>query len=651
VGREIVISVVELNSVDMNTSEPTVFNDLFFSSIDIGNEASQHVQVVNDSGLPVEYEWVWLETNEKDLHKAGQHKILQRQQSDEEILNGDLKTKDLDGEDEISKTSLLKSIDDSESFSNCVKENGFSLTPARGVLPSEGSERFTITFSPPRVMMLAFRAVLIVKAVPFAALIGKDQHKYLESLEVNGHGKFPRLRSWVEDLGSAAAVDDYVKSNGDVSQSKQLVNLSTLINLVLKQTGTDNNEDDTLTQEYARMNGWIRKLIRHVFEVRRNAAIADEPSSDDDDGVEKVDDTDHSRAILLDLYDSSDINSVIPKPLYPLELNYTDCKILAGTKLQDIAKLLRQFTGLDNELLSETWLDVKNALLLMGDYICNILDLQVNHEAVEYLKDCSLTNLACLHFRVFGEGKPRIVEISPPILDIGGYLSIGKSWTGSFTLRNSGDAMTEVHIDTRNIAIISELCSKPLGGFPDNLSFDIKDDHDILKDFAFKFSTERALLMPKGSESISVTCQICRVGKYTVILPFKTDNDAVRVDSLRIAVNMTGPRLRFDLAEMDLGLIGVGADGFRHLSFTNEGDAPAYFMVKPSLFVDIAAAPRKQSDKSTSGRINSHRDNHHNKDAGGNLSSRSKLSTGRSDDFSVQDSAASSAGDFKIGIL
>ena len=668
VGREITVTQVEVNAVELDTADPKIFGDMYFASTDIGSERTQHVQIVNDSGLPVEYEWVFVEPHVKDLHKAGQRKILLRQKADEERLNGEIRD-DYENNEEFAQKSFINTINGTGTFTNSVAEGGFTLTPARGVLPSEGTERFSITFSPPQISAVSTRAVLVIKSVPYPAMPGPEQKSYIKKLAEQGHGKYYRLRSWLEEIGSEGQVEEYIHLNGMPCFSKQLVNLRTIINLVIKQTSSKYSEgweDIALAQEYARLNNWIRAIIHHVFHIRKNAAIADDaPSSDDED--QNNNNGGDGDSVAIQVYDCVDLADNVPKLLLPATVSYSNCKVLAGSTSKDIVKLLLHFNALDDSLLSETWLDSQNCLALLGDNICQVLDNQVNHEAIEYLKECALTNLACLNFRVFGEGKPRVVKISPPVLDIGGHLSIGREWSGSFTLTNLGEAMSEIQIDSKNISIVTELCSKQLGEYTDALQI-APDDDEAIKDFAISFSSERILLMPKRNELVEVSCKVQRLGKYDIIIPFKSESKAVRIDSLRLSVRTSGPRLRFDVAEMDLGLIGVGGETVQLLSFTNEGDVPVFFMMKPSLFVDVAAAPRKQSDKG-SARKDSHKDSHKDghshshshrdghkdsinshRDSIGNLSSRSKQSTGRSDDFSVQDSTASSGGDFKIGM-
>jgi len=132
--------------------------------------------------------------------------------------------------------------------------------------------------------------------------------------------------------------------------------------------------------------------------------------------------------------------------------------------------------------------------------------------------------------------------------------------------------------------------------------------------------------------------KIEKLGRFEISIPFRAvNNNNIRVDHLKIRANITGARLRFETAEVDLGLTAVGSDGTKVLSFTNDCDVPVMFMIKPTLHMDMGSM-------------------HDNK---GNLSSRSGSLTGRSrkssarsaasGDFSVADSQASSGSEsFKI---
>ena len=77
-----------------------------------------------------------------------------------------------------------------------------------------------------------------------------------------------------------------------------------------------------------------------------------------------------------------------------------------------------------------------------------------------------------------------------------------------------------------------------------------------------------------------------------------------------ITAKATGPRIRFNEAELDFGLIGVGETITRTLVFTNESDVPAKYVFHPTVEVDLTEmVPRVEapSSKSRSRRTTSDR--------------------------------------------
>ena len=73
-----------------------------------------------------------------------------------------------------------------------------------------------------------------------------------------------------------------------------------------------------------------------------------------------------------------------------------------------------------------------DASKLLGDAMCNFLNEKIKHEAVDYLHDIALTNVLCLDFLVCGEALPQLLTLRPPTLPIGGLLSLGKTYKGTY---------------------------------------------------------------------------------------------------------------------------------------------------------------------------------------------------------------------------
>ena len=638
-SRSINLYNTEINGAEFNCRDPSVFSDLFFETTNIGNEQTQNIAIVNDTGLPIEYEWVLLDVGVKDLHKAGQNKILDRVEETLRLTGfggGSSDGLPIGSKNEISmaKSLLVDSSGGSHSSYNKVADREFELFPARGVLAVDGSEKFTVSFNPKNLTTTSIRAVLMAKHVPVQCLPGNDQPKLLEDLATNGHGRYYRLKSWLEEIGTKASVEEYVKPNGDPSKEKSLISLKMILQLVLSQTVGSGGVIPVF--EYGRMNQWIRKCQEHLFEFRRNSAVAE--SESDNEETDFFDE--EVIKITVELFDWLDAENNPPHLIYPIEFTSPGKVVDIGHPeefLRSAIDALRELHVDDRDLMRETWFDIQNAMLILGDSICHYLNDKVKHEAVDYLKDCALNNLAAFNLLVYGEGKVHEVAVTPPVVEIGEHLSVGKNWVGKFSLRNLGDAIVDLDIDKTEMVVRTFLPNDSDFMHSEDLRYhEIKGINDI---FSVTFDHDRVLLMPHAEVVVDFTCSIAKIGRYEMCIPFRPTNDSVRIDCLRISANITGSTLRFNDSEIDLGLVGVGGEGKKVISFTNESDVPIMFVMKPSLAVDIAAAPKKE--KVLTSRQNTHRES-------GNLSSRSRASSAHSGDFSVQDSTASSMGDFKI---
>lgn len=59
-AREVHISVVEINNTEYDGKITNLASDLYFSAVTVQTEKTQEVVLVNDTGIPIEYEWVWV---------------------------------------------------------------------------------------------------------------------------------------------------------------------------------------------------------------------------------------------------------------------------------------------------------------------------------------------------------------------------------------------------------------------------------------------------------------------------------------------------------------------------------------------------------------------------------------------------------------
>jgi hypothetical protein len=699
-SRGLDLAVSEVNCVEFDSSDPKVFPDLYFPPACVGCEQVQQIQVVNDTGLPVEYEWIWVDMRCTDLHAQGQRQIYDRERI-EEARQAQMLENDLNGVEHLpaavveggaarghsaaAKRDLLKSLHVSlegagergttaDAVSNRAvggPSDVFEVSPARGVLPGEGAEKFDFRFNPADLALSGMRAVMMVKHAPLAALPGPTQMDCLARLRNAGHGPFPRACSWLEEMGTAASVDEYVKLSGAISTSKNLVNLQTLVHLVVSQVMNDEScgvED----YEFRRMSKWVRELLKHADAARSagNVVIMDDNSSVDNDTASVASSVAAASIDGVTLYlesydwdtateDGGDAEQAAgPMPLQPLRvsrivdpvpelLSDSGNEMVLDDEIPAIPTL-REFHPQERAMLGEVWLDVPNAVTLMGDAVSAVLDAKVKHEAVDYLKECALNNLAALQVAVYGEGQSQAIHVTPPVLEFGGLLSIGKSVTGTFTLTNRSLTTAEIELDLSHLRVETLFSSAAHEAYEETLTqANILSQSELV---TFVPEYERVLVMPQSEVVVHFNLTIYNTGRYRVYLPLLPKSPYTTVDSLSIFAHVGGVRLRFNTAEVDIGLVGVGSEGSKVITFTNEGDVPAMFMMKPQLHVDMNAGGKKENAGGSVGEEDNRSLGSQRNVSGKNTQrdSLSRMSSARSDDFSVGGESNATSTDFKI---
>lgn len=692
-SKQLNLCITEINSIEYDSTDTTVFPDLCFPPACVGHEQLQCIEVVNDTGLPVEYEWIWVDIKCENLHTQGQRQIYERERI-EELRHVQMLENELNGVEHIphvdidehqqdrghtaenatAKRELLKNlhvtldgsndrINTAEAVSNRAVgglNDIFEITPARGVLPCEGAEKFEIRFNPSDLSTSSMRAVMMIKSAPIAALPCLSQGGYLEKLQHEGHGAYVRARSWLEEMGMPGAVDEYVKPSGALSTTKNLINLQTLVHLVVSQVMGDEASgiDD---YEFRRVSKWVRQLLQHSDASRcagdtmsvddnssvGNASVASSVAASVDgvtlyiecyDWVPLSTTTDSSEQDapqLLPPYRVSRVVDPVPE-MYSEEENETNQEEEAPPP----APTLREFHPSERAVMAEVWVDVSNAVLLLGDAICSVLDSKVKHEAVDYLKECSLNHLAVLKVAVYGEGKTQVLRVDPPILEFGGTLPLGQATPGSFIIRNPTDTTAEIELDLPRLTIETLFSQYASEGYDETLSQ--ANILNLAELITFIPEYERILVMPQSEVSVQFSMSIFNTGKYRIFLPLISKSPYTIIDNVTIITEISGGRLRFNDAEIDIGLVSVGGEGSKAITFTNESDIPAMFIMKPQLHVDINAGGKKE---------NSQHLEHENKSLNSQRSNLSRMSSARSDDFSVGgESNASNATstDFKI---
>ena len=796
-SRQLDCYVSEINQSPFDHSNPQVRREIFFQAANIGIEQSQQIVVTNDSGLPVEYEWVWIDpatrkgrpiTDERDLTAAGRAKLAEseaekkqlewedlgqtmsgtplgtQQQQDgaqveelgeveeaeqeervviagfqvspldkpethvEEELpvtaltNGgftpmttaDNTTKRAGGKNKTNKNLRPLSGTPMESRSrNSVIEKSFELSPASGVMGTDGAETFTITFVPSSVPLVTMQAVLMLKNVPEVAVQNDYQGSLLSRLQHDGHGHFMRLLSWIDQMSEKAEVQPYVPAaSQDLVESQEvapptktkLVNLQTILDLVYR-----NASGYVLPSDVFAVERGARLILAHVHMWKKRELEFDEEEQaaeeEPHEGVEHEDD------VQLPLFMWDGPEGSAPIPVEPVSLRHSkidldeiyamyaeeaekaridalgaeyDADAEAATKAAEEEELLKnpisvaplathgeplvfslpllhalregaekehdmlgvpvvqgEFVAAESRLLAHVWMEPEMALHMLGRYVNEVLDMQVKHEAVDYLREKALQTVSCLTFNAAGEGKPQVVRVTPPLLSVGGRLPIEQTWKGQVRLVNTSTAMAEVEfrpdqmeiicLDTDGrrqetdslIDFITGMGAVPglpriaeegslasggaskvalgMGSLADGGSVvsqgasliaaqtSVISEVDASK-IQIEFDPPRILLMPEADATVDVYATIFCLGRYEVSIPIKSSSTAgasqgqenagatgAQVDRVHLAFQSCGPRLRFLNPEVDLGLVGVGGTTQTTFSFVNEGASTASF--------------------------------------------------------------------------
>eukprot|EP01031_Cornospumella_fuschlensis_P040152 gene40152-48929_t len=307
-----------------------------------------------------------------------------------------------------------------------------------------------------------------------------------------------------------------------------------------------------------------------------------------------------------------------------------------------------QYSTAEKEMLAELWLDSRGATIVMGDAISSLLNDRVAHEAVEYLKDCALNNLCSLQFRVHADSEKSKVSVQPAYVEISGELTIHKDFEASITLVNHSLAPVQLKVQKEGFT-----ARRVYSSFHDDISEDVlhsnlMDTFEILKSYFVVHSDfDYVLLMPQSKETFkfSVTCSA--LGKFELIIPLEAQEPSAVVENIIVHLSTSGPRLHFSNAEVDLGLLGVGQEESKTLTFSNDSDVPAMYFMKPQLFVDTAVGALKRHGTERNNMVITSRPNSQRDAPNSARSTLSRQSTVRSDDFSVAGSEATST-DFKI---
>jgi len=789
-SRQLDCYVSEINSSAFDHTNKQVRREVFFEAANIGIEQSQQIVVTNDSGLPVEYEWVWLDpatrkgrpiTDERDLTAAGRARLVESEKKQLEwgdnaptmapspmgtaendavhaeelgrvepedeptVMIAGFQVSPLDkpgapAQEEKPQTALSTNVFTPATASsamsktgrknkpnkhlrplsgtpvesrarNSVVEKSFELSPARGVLGTDGAETFTITFVPSSVPLATMQAVLMLKNVPEVAVQNDYQGSLLSRLKHDGHGHFMRLLSWIDQMAERAEVTPYIPAQSQELVSSQeipaaaktkLINLQTILDLVYR-----NGSGYVLPSDLFAVERAARLILAHVHMWKKRELEFDEEEPAEEHDASAHDAPEDDVQLPLFMWEGPD--GTAPVPVEPMSLRHSkidldeiyamyaedaekmriealgeeyDADAEAAAKAAQEEELLKnpapvqplamhgeplvfslpllhalregkekehdmlgipvlqgEFVAAESRLLAHVWMEPEAALHMLGRYVNEVLDMQVKHEAVDYLREKALQTVSCLTFNAAGEGKPQVVRVTPPLLSVGGMLPIEQTWKGQVRLVNTSTAMAEVEFrpdqmeivclgtDGRRreedvlvdfitskgavpgLPVISEEGSQVSAGAARMAlgqgsligegsvvslqqaslaaQTSVISEVDASK-IQIEFDPPRILLMPEADATVDVYATVFCLGRYEVSIPIKSSSTAgssqggeevggAQVDRVHLSFQSCGPRLRFLNPEVDLGLVGVGGVTSTTFSFVNEGASTASF--------------------------------------------------------------------------
>ena len=614
------VSISEINNVFVDALDSQVCKDLFFDSANIGIEVSQELVVSNDCDLPIEYEWVWVEDQTIDLLKSGQKQIQKRLKKEADLFSqsvelqnierspsknrnsnylpsapkndifdrtmspplpppsaglrqiGTAKDKKLQKSDSIMMDTFLLSLNETESKENkndaVVRE--FKISPARGILNSEGLQKFTISFTPSKMAFTSLRALLMVKGIPVMAIPPEISVPQVDALRLSDHGEYYRLRSWIERMGQSVNISSKnPKKSKSEPTYQRMTNLHAILDLIVHHIQSDqlpnkivDNNNSGMADDVKRLCRWLREIIEHVRLWRKQELVVDE------DGPKPIIDQNNFFVYMYDWNgdESSRTEVVIPllvsqneKSLPVRTMDFDDTiEMMDEEVVEEMA--LTYFSPEERSILIDEWIETPLAVRLLGPFVCYYLDNLVQHEAVEFLQETARKNLPSVHTSISGVGKSQIIQVKPPLLKIPGILSIGKAWSGEFFLVNTSTAMAEVEVCCDKI----EVCS---------MNSTIKDD-ELASKISIECDPPRILLMPEAEVVMKISVASYAMDNLKITVPLKTTNKYANIDNLTIYCNIGAPRLRYTTTEVDMGLIGVGNGENKTLMLSNEGDVP-----------------------------------------------------------------------------
>ena len=599
-GRQVDTYISEINSLPVPVGDTRVHKDLFFAPSFIGADNEQEIVIRNDTGIQLEYEWVWLDYQTDNVLRSGLEELIMNENNKDpfmsdspkssstmktrEFVEGQITTYDQDtkaltasdvglfietGEkdDENNQTGadnfLLSTgfpIDrDAGSVSNHLYYDDFGISPCRGVLAVNGTAPFVVSYKASKLGTSSGKAVLMLRDVTHQSVPGDRQEEYLSEMLANGHGAFHRLRSWIEEIGVQTALG-VTESAEEAALERGVrlhnipanrITLDTLCSLVKSHCKAA--EDAELNRFRYVTGRMLSKADRYLHRTSGQLedddsvllAIEASPLPENEDLAENI-----VRVEFLEWNGTAEqmpsryplleleVPEEIPE-LGTLEKGYLDIGDAKGVGIQKIM-----------------WLDATSCLSLLGSSLCTILESLVKHDAIDFVQRISRISLPAIAMDVTGVGTSPSISFYPPKLTVGGDLAIGKAWRGTITFTNPSSMICELNVDPSRLRLGSIIS-------PDNIYVTV--------------STEHVVVLPHETETVEVTVMIDTIGKYDMTLPVTSKCVSLQVDDIAISVSTVGPKVRFESPDLDIGLVSTGFETKKIVTFSNDTDIPLNF--------------------------------------------------------------------------
>ena len=360
--RCIDLSLSSIDQINLSKEDVGLYTGLHFT-----DEDSHCFGVRNESGIPLEFEWIFLSDDEKnvsDIIPVCLRKLVRSERQYERyVFSRDHSRLD-------AKNGISKSDDDFEAMfereasqeNNFLQESGFQLCPKRGIFPVNAEIQFETDFMATRSKECAtvrnISAVLILKHVPLAAT--PEGLSEREILADKGHIPFYKVLSWAESLSKVRKVD----SSDPTGLSSSFCSLFSL------HTQLSNHFNKSAKYQF------METFLSNVMELKRCfERCSDEETlgSDDDSDSKKVANSGNPFSMRMLYWDGEP------------ESEHKQFFVPAFTT-RSPRKITNIDLGKHAHVLSLLWVDSASIPNLFGPDLSAAIQEDVIHEAVDFLQ-------------------------------------------------------------------------------------------------------------------------------------------------------------------------------------------------------------------------------------------------------------------------